>query len=250
MVGRPITTKRLSSYEMLSMNAIKQPHTLIVELIGLAGAGKTTLSRALSRSDEKIRVAADLELRKREHLPIFVGHVPLLLPIFLRRCRSSRWFTWDEIKAMVYLKAWPRVLRQQASNNGTVILLDHGPIYKLATLNALGPERLKCQGFEPWWHSMFELWAFTLDMVIWLDAPDSLLVERINSRSQRHVVKGKSKQEASKFLARYRISYEQILTKLRAYGEPSLLQFNTNQSSIKQIVDEVLITCKLKYKGT
>ncbi len=177
-------------------------------------------------------------------MPIFVGNAPFLAPVFLRRCRSSRWFTWDEIKAMVYLKGWPRVLRRQASNNGTLILLDHGPIFKLATLNAFGPERLKSQGFEQWWHSMFEQWAFTLDMVIWLNAPDQILVERINARHQRHAVKGKSEREAYEFLMRYQTSYEQTLAKLTAYGRPTLLQFDTSRTSIEQIVDEVLATCQ------
>jgi shikimate kinase len=236
--------------EMLSNNAIQQKSPLIVELVGLAGAGKTTLSRALSQRDEKILVSADLELRKREHIPIFVGHAPFLLPVVLRPCPSSRWFTWDEIKAMVYLKGWPRVLRQQAMHTGTAILLDHGPIFKLATLNEFGPERLKSQGFEQWWHSTFEQWAFTLDIVIWLNAPDNILVERINARNQRHAVKGKSEIEAFKFLIRYQTSYEQILAKLTAYGRPTLLQFDTSQASIEQIVDEVLVACNLKRRGS
>ena len=232
--------------QMLSHNAIKQKSPLIMELVGLAGAGKTALARALSQRDGKIRVAADLELRKREHIPIFVRNVPFLLPLFLRRCRSSRWFTWDEIKAMVYLKAWPRVIRQQASNDGTLILLDHGPVFKLAKLNAFGPERLKSQGFEQWWHSMFEQWAFTLDIVIWLNAPDKILLERINARNKRHAVKGKSEREAYEFLIRYQTSYEQILAKLTAYGRPTLLPIDTSQASIEQTADEVLAACDLK----
>ncbi|KPK24962.1 MAG: hypothetical protein AMJ70_00285 [Dehalococcoidia bacterium SG8_51_3] len=219
---------------------IKQESSLIVELIGLAGAGKTTVSRALSQRDERIQVAADLELRKKEHIPIFVGNAPSLLPVFLRRCPPSRWFTWDEIKAMVYLKGWPKVLKQQASNDNAVILLDHGPVFKLAMLQAFGPERLESGIFETWWNNMFKQWATTLDMVIWLDAPDTNLVERINFRSQRHIVKGKSEQEAGDFLIRYRTSYKQILAKLEANGGPTILQFDTCQLSIEQIVDELL----------
>jgi len=225
----------------MTYNTIVAKPLLVVELIGPAGAGKTTLARALSQRDEKILVAADIQLRKMKHILFFIRFAPFLLPVFLRRFRYGRWFSWEEIKAMVYLKAWPRVLKQEATHSATVILLDHGPIFKLATLNAFGPERLKCQDFEQWWDGMFKQWAFTLDMVIWLDAADTNLVERINTRSQRHAVKGESEQEAARFLARYRTSYEQIMAKLRAYGGPRLLQFDTSQTSIDQIVDEVLV---------
>lgn len=226
---------------------IGQKPLLIVELVGPAGAGKTTLARVLSERDEKILIGAEIELKKMGHIPIFVSNAPLLLPVFLRRCRHSRWFAWDEIKAMVYLKAWPRVLRQQATQSGTTILLDHGPVFKLATLHAFGPDKLGCQDFEKWWTRMFKQWAHTLDMVIWLDAPDTILKERINTRDQRHAVKRKSELIAYKFLARYRTSYEYILAKLTACGGPTLLRFDTSQASIEQIVDEVLIACNLKH---
>jgi len=219
---------------------------LIIELIGPAGAGKTTLSRALKRRSERIQIGAEIELRKIKYVPVFVRNALLLLPIILYRWHYSRWFTWDEIKAMVYLRAWPRVVRRQASNDGTLILLDHGPVFKLAKLNAFGPEKLKSQGFEHWWHSMFERWAFTLDIVIWLDAPDKILLERINARNKRHAVKGKSEREAYEFLIRYRTSYEQILAKLTAYGRPTLFPFDTSQASIEQTADEVLAACDLK----
>ncbi|MHC4103452.1 MAG: AAA family ATPase [Planctomycetota bacterium] len=224
-----------------SNNGIKQKSPFIVELVGPAGAGKTTLARALGQRDERIRIGAELELRKMKHIPIFLANASFLLPVFLRRCQHSRWFTWDEIKAMVYLKGWPRFLRQQASNNGAIILLDHGPVFKLAMLNAFGPERLRSKDFEEWWDNMLKQWAFTLDMVIWLDASDTNLLERINTRNQRHAVKGKPEGEAYKFLARYRTSYEQILAKLTTYKDPTLFQFDTSQASIEQIVDEVLI---------
>lgn len=226
----------------LAKNSVVEEPPLIVEIIGPAGAGKTTLSRVLSQHDENIRVAADLELRKKEHLPVFVSQAPFLLPVILRRCPHSRSFTWDEIKALAYLSGWPRVLRQQAMGGGTAILLDHGPVFKLAMLKAFGPEKLKSQGFESWWHTMFKRWVSTLDMVIWLDAPDSNLVERINTRSQRHAVKGKSRREASEFLARYRVAYEQILAYLTANGGPTPLKFDTSQASVQQIVDKILAT--------
>lgn len=141
---------------------------------------------------------------------------------------------------MVYLNAWSRVLRRTATSQDEVVLLDHGPVFKLATLNAFGPEWLRSQDLAYWWDGMCEQWANTLNMIIWLDASDTNLVERINTRSQRHAVKDKSEQEASVFLTRYRMAYEQILEKLLACGGPAMLQFDTAQLSIDQIIDEVL----------
>ena len=221
----------------------------MVELVGPAGAGKTTLSRVLSQRSERIVVGADIELRKVEHAPVFVRNAPLLLPLFLRPCRHSRWFTWDEIKAMVYLKGWHRVFRGQASREGAIVLLDHGPVFRLATLNAFGPDRLRNPAAESWWTDMFKHWAFILDMVIWLDAPDVVLEERINARNQRHTVKGKTEHEVSQFLARYRTSYRQTLSKLTAHGRLKLFRFDTNQTSIEAIVDEVLVAFNLKLSN-
>ncbi len=227
---------------------VKQNSSLVVELVGLAGAGKTTLSKALSQQNEKIIVDDDLELKKREHIPIFITNAPSLLPFYLLRCRRSRYFTWDEIKAMVYLEGWPRVLKNEA-RGGNTILLDHGAVFKLATLNAFGPARLRSRNMMPWWKKMFAQWSRTLDIIVSLHAPHTTLVERINTRDQRHVVKGKTEKEAVGFLTSYQRSYDQIEEQLTAHGGPKQLQFDTSQASIEQIVEEVLIHCISRRKN-
>ena len=213
---------------------------LIMELVGPAGAGKTTLSRVLTHRNPKIQIGSDIELRKTKYVPVILRNTISLLPVFLRQIRHGRRFTWDEIKYLLYLEGWPDVLRQEATDRTSTVLLDHGPVFKLATLNEFGPENLKTDDFEIWWNRMFKQWASTLDMVIWLDAPDLVLDQRINSRDQRHSVKGRSESEVVHFLARYRTSYEEILAKLRIAGGPRLLQFDTSRTSIEQVAEEIL----------
>jgi thymidylate kinase len=222
---------------------------LIIELVGLAGAGKTTLLHALNRRNEEIKMGAEIEFRKLGHLPVFVRNAPLLLPTILQPGQHDRWFTWEEIKYLVYLKGWPHVLEQQAAQGGTAILLDHGPVFKMATLHAFGPDYLRTERSEAWWNPIFRQWASTLDMVIWLDAPDPILEKRINSRSQRHAVKGKSETEALRFLGRYRKAYDQILARLMIDGGPALFQFDTSQTTIEQVVDQVLLTVASHGEG-
>jgi thymidylate kinase len=235
--------------EMEADHPVRQGSPLIIELVGLAGAGKTTLLHALSRRSEEIQIGAEIELRKLRHVPVFVRNAPSLLPIILHPGQQGRWFTWEEIKYLVYLEAWPQVLEQQAAHAGGVILLDHGPVFKLATLDAFGPDYLKTERSEAWWNAMFKQWASTVDLVIWLDAPDPILEKRINSRSQRHAVKGKTETEALHFLGRYRMAYEKILARLMIDAGPVLFQFDTGQTTIEQVVDEVLLTVASHLEG-
>lgn len=225
---------------MASGSMATQKPLLIMELVGPAGAGKTTLLRVLSLRNPAIQIGSEIELQKLKYAPVFLSNFISLLPIFLRQLRYGQSFTWDEIKYLVYLKGWSKVLRQEAGTGDSVILLDHGPVFKLATLHEFGPEKLRADGFEKWWSDMLRLWASTLDIVIWLDAPDAVLQKRINSRDQRHLVKGKTESEITHFLARYRTSYEQTLAQLRSQEGPLLLQFDTSRTSIDQVADEIL----------
>jgi thymidylate kinase len=234
---------------MLRNHKIRQEDILVVELVGPAGAGKTTLSQVLVQYSEKMIVGAEISLRNKEHLLVFLQNLHSVLPILMAWNGSGRSLTWDEVKAMVYLKGWPRVLSQQVARSGMIVLLDHGPIFKLATLYAFGPERLRSQAFKKWWNDRFQEWAVLLDMVVWLDAPNPVLETRINHRDQRHMVKGKPEPEAREFLERYRKSYEQTLAKLTANGGPRLVQFDSSQTSIEQIAENVLDACTLKTIG-
>lgn len=224
---------------MIYNRAIQPQRSSIVELVGLAGAGKTTLSRTLSQHSESILLDDDLTLKNRKHILIFAKNALSLLRPILHQRQINRPFTWDEIKAMVYLNAWPPYLKRRATC-GNTLLLDHGPVFKLAMLNAFGPKSLKDREFDKWWSDMFQQWASTLDMVIWLTAPDSILLERINARNQRHTIKGKPEEESLDFLMRYQRSYEQILTKLTACAGLRLLRFDTSRSSVEQILDELI----------
>ena len=58
-----------------------QHRPLVVELIGPAGSGKTTLARALCRRND---IATGIELSRSEHVPHVMRHSLLLLPAFIR----------------------------------------------------------------------------------------------------------------------------------------------------------------------
>ena len=223
-------------------NIEKRPK--VVEIVGPAGVGKTTLVRALCQRNHQIQ--AGVCFHKTRLIPVWLGNILFWLPTFLRQYRHSRWFNRKELRSMAYLKLWHQILAGQSASNDSITVLDHGPIFRLAMLQEFGPEIVKSQLYERWHNTMLKEWAATLDLVIWLDAPDAILWERIQNRNCRHKVKGKSREEGYKFLAHYRRAYEQIIAELKVDSGIKVVCFNTDQESPHQIADRVLVALNAK----
>ena len=141
---------------------------------------------------------------------------------------------------MIYLKGWRYVLGRQASSNDIVTVLDLGPVFRLARLREFGPEITKSQRFEKWWNNVLCQWATLLDLIIWLDAPNAVLLERIHARKRWHAIKDQSEQGAYEFLARYRTCYEEIIAALASYGGSKVLRFDTSRESLQEVAERVL----------
>ena len=228
----------ISSKTHVDKTSMERPG-FVVELVGPAAVGKSSLIRALTQSDEKFTVGVGPRRRRIGDVLNHVSNVLLLLPILLRHYRNDRWFTWEEIKMLAYLKGWHHALRRQASN-GSITLVENSAAFKLTRLHAYGPEKMRCQSFDGWWASMLKQWGNTLDMVIWLDAPDEILIERVHARGRWHRIMGMSGEEANEFLAGYRRSYKKIIPELVANHGTRFMRLDTHQQSLGQMRDKVL----------
>jgi thymidylate kinase len=87
---------------------------------------------------------------------------------------------------------------------------------------------------------MLRQWAGTLDLVIWLEAPDAVLLERIRVRPHPHAIREQPEREAYAFLARYRRAYDEILEALTGSGQLAILRFDTTGAPPDAIADAVL----------
>lgn len=218
-----------------------------MEVVGLAGAGKSTLSQALYRQDLTIVASDRLRVRNLRRIPFMVSQAFLLLPTLFGRPRNGRWFTMEEVKQLIYLKGWNRVLRRQSTDDNRVILIDQGPVFKLATLRGFGPDQLKSRGFVRWWDTMFNKWANTLDMIVWLNAPDEVLLKRICARDKSHLLKRDATREGRNYLSIYRSCYEYVIDGLTAHNTVRLLHFDTSRQSIERIIKQVLMAFDEKH---
>ena len=222
----------------MSDNAIPKTRPLVVELVGPAGVGKTTLLRVLNQQNPE--VVAGVHPHRGRYAISLISNTLLFLPTFLWRYRKSRWFTWNETRSMMHLKAWYHILKQKAPSNNLATILDHGPIFILTQLREFGPVFTKSELYDKWWHKSLDQWGSILDLVIWLDAPDAILLERIFDRNRRHKVKQKSEEERYDFLARYRESFQSIKVKLAMYPNIRNLHFQTDQKPPEHLADEIL----------
>jgi hypothetical protein len=197
----------------------------VVELVGLAGAGKSTLARELVSGTPTVQVGLPLS-RAASARAQAVATAPFVLP-YLVHSAGTPWFSREESRALGYLRAWRRALAHPADGPRYVVF-DHGPLFRLALLDAFGPPLTRTAVFRRWWCATLDFWARELDLVVWLDAPDDLLVHRIQTREQRHVVRSAADAEAHRFLTRYRTSYSRVLDHVRLRSPDGVLALCTD----------------------
>ena len=99
------------------------------------------------------------------------------------------------------------------------------------------------QRLATWRHETFETWAPLLDAVVWLDAPNAILAERINGRSEWHRLKGQPVDTAIDVLTNARAVYEGMIARLEARDDgPAIVRFDTSRMSPDEVADAVLKT--------
>ena len=216
--------------------AIKKP--LVLELVGPAGAGKTTLVQVFHQRLSQVEIG--INPAKITYLPFYIQNILTFMPTYLQHFHHTRWFTPAELRSLVYLNAWHRFLIRQKSNTERLILLDHGPIFRLALLSEFGPAMTTSPKYERWLDSMLNQWGNVLQVIVWVDAPNAVLKNRIQARSRKHRVKQESEEAVYQFLDRYRTSYYHIIDKIIANHDLLVLQFDTYQEKSEQIVDKIL----------
>jgi thymidylate kinase len=217
-------------------NIINQPQ--LVEIVGAAGAGKTTILSALSKHNKDVRPVYGF--RHWRYIPFYIGHTILLLPFLLVQGLKGRWHSPREINRMIRLTASHKILEREVAKGGVNILLDQGPIYTLSVLAGFGSEQTKNKDFVKWSEEILQQWTKTLDLIIWVDAPDEVLLERIQTREKTHLVKDRSNQEAIEFLKQFRTVYKQTIEKLAANGKAKVIFYDTSKCSVDSIVKATL----------
>jgi hypothetical protein len=142
---------------------------------------------------------------------------------------------------MTIMYGWPYLLQKEIKKSSRMIIIDQGPVYLLAEMREFGPEYLRADTAESFWQNLYGRWAGSLDTIIWLEAPDPVLLDRIRTREEDHVVKHETDSKMLDFLERYRKAYKFTVSALVAFNpDMRILKFDTSKQSAKEIVNSLV----------
>lgn len=213
-----------------------EPRPFLVEVTGVAGSGKSTLARLLADRAPGARLAEFIQTRDPRHLALTARALPRLLPILLANLAMPPRLSWADVKLLVYVTAWGRVLDGPRYAAG-ITVLDQGPLYALVRLRAQARGVTRSASFSRWWDAALERWAEAISAVVALDADDDALLRRIDRRDQAHATKGRSEDAARAFLDRYRALFEELLVRLERPGGPEILRVDTTSTTAEATAD-------------
>ena len=186
-----------------------------IEIVGVAGTGKSTLARTLADRDPGNRIADSLHTRTSAHWAYVAHSAPRVLPLVARSARVRPAFDWEETKFIVYVTEWRRFLRRACRDDSGLVVLDQGPIFALARLLWGRKPVTATPEFEHWLDEQVAGWSVDLDGIVWLVAPEEVLLGRINEREQDHEAKGRSIREGLDVLLAHQMRLRGALRKAR-----------------------------------
>jgi energy-coupling factor transporter ATP-binding protein EcfA2 len=217
---------------------------VVVELVGPAGAGKTTLAQGVSAVDPSVRAGLSLWGLPRPRL--FEAALPLLPTFVASILLPSRRLQWGEMAQMVRLGALRSVVSDEARKH-RVILLDEGPVFALSWLDvffARNGDRA-----VSWRRRIVADWASLLDVVVFIDASDSTLAQRIRTREKEHMVKDHSDEEIYGFAAGFRKAFDRVIAEIAKAGHLVVDALRTDRGHEGENADRLMATLQRRRNG-
>ncbi|NNE97698.1 MAG: AAA family ATPase [Pyrinomonadaceae bacterium] len=225
---------------------MRMKSALTGEIIGPSGAGKSTLSKLLNARDSSIAAGITIWGLPRW---ILAKSSLISFPRFVQMFIKDGSINLENSKQVIRLHAFYNYFMKSVLRNNTIkggsttdpdsaIFLDEGVVFALSKIRA--DRQLYGRSMQRWEKNVLDRWSKMLGTIVWLDAPNAVLIDRVRTRAKNHRMKFKSDGEINEFLTRYRDSYIRTVGRLQERGNLRVLKFDTNERSLESIADELI----------
>ncbi len=228
--------------------SIEQKYTdsVICEILGLAGVGKSSLLAELKHQDlENIGISFSDLASYPLQLIVASKVLPVYLKILMERKVENRPVyaiinakqdpMHIELKNMMYLQLGIELFAKGTLLKGQrTIIFDQGPIFKLVWLYLFGSIRYSETAMH-WWRNMANAWAKHLTCCVFLTARVPVLLDRVHSRESNHTLKQLSTKDCNHFFLDYQKAFDFIMEKHFSSQETQHLIVNTETNDIKAV---------------
>lgn len=216
----------------------------IVEIVGPAGAGKSSLFKALQKKEPRIICEEPPPIWNHSYVQFYLRNIGRLFPLFVHLPhREFKVFSRRILIYMIFLTGWHDLLNKKAELIKNVILLDQGPIFMMAYLSIFGQINTEYSRIYEWRKKTDYQWAHTINTIIYLDTSNEALISRNRNRQDHEIkhISGKSNAEARDFLEKYRNVYKQIINRFTMNNDQlRVVWIDTEEFSIEKAVDIVI----------
>jgi hypothetical protein len=169
------------------------------------------------------------------------------LPLYLTKYRQTKWFTLMQTRNIGYLDTWISTIRSHNRSEEAIVIIDPGAVYWLSDLGELGPEITRHPQFRQSWNAWLEQWSAALNVIIWLDAPEELCVERVMTREEYHHIKTFTFEKGVQELKRFREEYRRIIPLMTSRHPIKVFYFRSDQITTDQMIEQIFSDPDMKW---
>jgi len=221
--------------------------TTIVEILGLAGSGKSTAWQRLQDSWDEVLPTYRVDRRLLLGAILRVSYGTVAREGFAAIRDPTGGF--QGLRLAIHMDAMLRDLSERRFSGKGLLFLDQGPIF-----NCVSASRLADLGHVHDWVPSFMREQLLdrldfLESIVFLDAEPRILLDRIQVREQQHQIKGRDESTMLSFLEDYRARYTRILDEIGARRELAPLHLDTGQNGPEEILELIREHIRRRMEG-
>jgi deoxyadenosine/deoxycytidine kinase len=215
----------------------------VIEVVGVAGAGKSSVTRALAETTDLHAVSRN---RSARNVPMYLAGAAAMAPILVH-ARSTDFACWRGCNKMVRLRSSRSIARRHQRHGRarpkrracSGLIFDQGPLFLVSALDRDHRPGTASDRYARWRASELRHWQRTLDLVVVLDGDDDVLLDRIKSRRKPHQVTSLGDRSARRWLADARSRIDEVLAEITS-PTVTIARVDTSTAPLQGTVAEVL----------